>query len=198
MTESSSNQIVNFSYLDKEAELYKESKQSLTTNVKEIQDAIDHNTKEELKQVQVAVDNLNKKVERIMKTNYIKDRTQRVEDAQKQMMKSIKEASNTFFQVRKVIRGKDNLSVKEKRQYEEKLFHKIVDKFMSKEEKELFTRIISAGPLLMLGGGGIGGGGIGGGGIGGGGIGGGGGVGGGGGIGGGGIGGGGGMQMLGL
>lgn len=192
MTESSSNQIVNFSYLDKEAELYKESKQSLTTNVKEIQDAIDHNTKEELKQVQVAVDNLNKKVERIMKTNYIKDRKQRVEDAQKQMMKSIKEASNTFFQVRKVIRGKDNLSVKEKRQYEEKLFHKIVDKFMSKEEKELFTRIISAGPLLMLGGGGIGGGGIGGGGIGGGGIGG-GGVGGGGG-----IGGGGGMQMLGL
>ena len=45
MTESSSNQVVNFSYLDKEAELYKESKQSLTNNVKDIQDAIDNNTK---------------------------------------------------------------------------------------------------------------------------------------------------------
>ena len=51
MTESSSKQIVNFSYLDKEAELYKESKQSLTSNVKEIQSAIDNNTKEELKHV---------------------------------------------------------------------------------------------------------------------------------------------------
>ena len=153
MTESSSNQIVNFSYLDKEAELYKESKQSLTSNVKEIQAAIDNNTKEELKQVKDAIDNLNKKVERIMETNYIKDRKQRVEDAQKQMMKSIKEASNTFFQVREVIRGKENLSKEEKQKYEEKLFHKILDKFMSKEEKELFTRIISAGPLLMLGGG---------------------------------------------
>jgi phosphoenolpyruvate-protein kinase (PTS system EI component) len=153
MTEHSSKQIVNFSYLDKEAELYKESKQSLNTNVKEIQEAIDNNTKDELKQVQTAVDNLNKKVERIMETKYIKERKQNVEDAQKQMMKSIKEASNTFFQVREVIRGKDNLSAEEKRQYEEKLFHKILDKFMSKEEKEVFTRIISAGPLLMLGGG---------------------------------------------
>ena len=157
MTESSSKQIVNFSYLDKEAELYKESKQSLNTNVKEIQEAIDNNTKDELKQVQAAVDNLNKKVERIMETKYIKERKQRVEDAQKQMMKSIKEASNTFFQVRDVIRGKENLSAEEKRKYEEKLFHKILDKFMSKEEKELFTRIISAGPLLMLGGGSRGG-----------------------------------------
>ena len=70
------------------------------------------------------------------------------------MMKSIKEASNTFFQVRDVIRAKENLSDEEKHQYEDKLFHKILDKFMTKEEKELFIRIISSGPMLMLGGGG--------------------------------------------
>ena len=34
--------------------------------------------------------------------------------------------------------------------YEEKLFHKIEIKFMTKEEKELFTRIISAGPMLIF------------------------------------------------
>ena len=68
------------------------------------------------------------------------------------MMASIKEASNTFFQVRTVIRAKDHLSNKEKQEYEDKLFHKIIDKFMTKEEKELFIQIIKAGPMLMLGG----------------------------------------------
>ena len=87
-----------------------------------------------------------------METNYVKERQQKIEEAQQQMMKSIKEASNTFFQVREVIRSKDNLSDEEKYQYEDKLFNKILDKFMTKEEKELFTRIISAGPILMLGG----------------------------------------------
>ena len=72
------------------------------------------------------------------------------------MMKSIKEASNTFFKVREVIRAKENLSQEEKVQYTDKLFHKILDKFMTEEEKELFTRIISAGPILMLGESGVG------------------------------------------
>ena len=149
-----STQLVNFSHLDREAELYKQSKTSLKQRAEEIQHAIDNNTKEEIKLVQEAINNLNKKVEKIMETDYIKDRKQKVEEAQKQMMKSIKEASNTFFQVRDVIRNKDHLSEEEKRQYEDKLFHKILDKFMTHEEKEVFTRIISSGPHLMLGGGG--------------------------------------------
>ena len=56
------------------------------------------------------------------------------------MMKSIKEASTTFFKVREVIKAKENLSEEEKAQYTDKLFHKILDKFMTKEEKELFTQ----------------------------------------------------------
>ena len=87
-----------------------------------------------------------------METKYVQERQKKIEAAQQQMMKSIKEASNTFFQVREVIRGKENLSDEEKKQYTDKLFHKILDKFMTREEKELFTRIISAGPILMLGG----------------------------------------------
>ena len=148
------NQIVNFSYLDREAELYKQSKTTLKQNADEIQTAIETNTKEEVQKVQEAINNLNKKVEKIMETDYIKGKKKKIEEAQQQMMKSIKEASNTFFKVRDVIRAKENLSDEEKHQYEDKLFHKILDKFMTKEEKELFTRIISSGPLLMLGGGG--------------------------------------------
>ena len=151
------NQIVNFSSLDREAELYKTSKQSLKDNAELIQKAVDQNTKEEIKQVQDAITALNKKVERIMETDFVKDKKQKVEDAQKQMMSSIKEASKTYFQVRDVIRGKEHLSTSEKREYEQKLFHKILDKFMTKEEKDLFIQIVNAGPMIMLGGRGGGG-----------------------------------------
>ena len=150
-------QLVNFSELDKQAELFKSSKKTLSDNSELIQKAIDDNTKEEIQRVQQAIANLNKKVEKIMDTEYVKDKKTKIEEAQKQMMTSIKEASNTFFQVRTVIRAKEHLSTKEKQEYEDKLFHKIIDKFMTKEEKDLFIQIINAGPMLMLGGRGGGG-----------------------------------------
>ena len=149
---ASQKQIVNLNYLDREAQLYKQSKNELVEYSKQVQQAVEQNTKQEVEEVEAAIKRLNEKVEKIMETNYVKERQQKIESAQQQMMKSIKEASNTFFQVRDVIRSKENLSDEEKFQYEEKLFHKILDKFMTKEEKDLFTRIISAGPLLMLGG----------------------------------------------
>ena len=150
-TAGSSRQIVNINYLDREAQIYKSSKNTLVTSTNEVKQALEQNTKKEVEAVEQAIKCLNEKVEQIMKTDYVQERQKKIEAAQQQMMKSIKEASTTFFQVREVIRGKENLSDEEKVQYIDKLFHKILDKFMTKEEKELFTRIISAGPLLMLG-----------------------------------------------
>lgn len=147
----SQKQLVNLNYLDREAAIYKQSKNNLIEYSKQVHDAVEQNTKKEVQEVEEAIKRLNEKVEKIMETNYVKERQQKIEAAQQQMMKSIKEASNTFFQVREVIRSKDNLTKEEKFQYEEKLFHKILDKFMTKEEKELFTKIIMAGPMLMIG-----------------------------------------------
>ena len=152
----SSRQIVNLNYLDREAQLYKSSKNTLVETSKELDNLVEENTKQEVAEVESAIERLNKKVESIMKTDYVQERKQKIEAAQQQMMKSIKEASNTFFKVREVIRAKENLSQEEKVQYTDKLFHKILDKFMTEEEKELFTRIISAGPILMLGESGVG------------------------------------------
>jgi hypothetical protein len=150
-TSGSSRQLVNLNYLDREAQLYKSSKNTLVETSKELDNLVEENTKQEVAEVEAAIERLNKKVESIMKTDFVQERKQKIEAAQEQMMKSIKEASNTFFKVREVIRAKENLSKEEKAQYTEKLFHKILDKFMTEEEKELFTRIISAGPILMLG-----------------------------------------------
>ena len=148
----SHKQIVNLNYLEREAAIYKQSKNEINEYSKQVQEAVEQNTKKEVEEVEAAIKRLNEKVEKVMETNYIKERQQKIEEAQQQMMKSIKEASNTFFQVRNVIRAKENLTKEEKLQYEEKLFHKILDKFMTKEEKDLFTRIIMAGPMLMIGG----------------------------------------------
>ena len=147
----SQKQIVNLNYLDREAAIYKQSKNEIIEYSKQVQEAVEQNTKKEIEEVEAAIKRLNEKVEKVMETNYIKERQQKIEEAQQQMMKSIKEASNTFFQVRNVIRTKENLTKEEKLQYEDKLFHKILDKFMTKEEKDLFTRIIMAGPMLMIG-----------------------------------------------
>ena len=148
----SQKQIVNLNSLDREAAIYKQSKNNLIEYSKQVRDAVEQNTTKEVQEVEEAIKRLNEKVEKIMETNYVKERQEKIEAAQQQMMKSIKEASNTFFQVRDVIRSKDNLTAEEKFQYEDKLFHKILDKFMTKEEKELFTKIIMAGPMFMIGG----------------------------------------------
>lgn len=147
-----SKQIVNLNYLDREAALFKESKNTMKTSSEEINNAIEDNTKAEVREVEEAIQRLNKKVEQIMKTEYVSERQKKIEQAQNQMMKSMKEASDTFFKLRKLIQAKENLSYQEKKQYEDKLFNKILDKFLTEEEKNLFTKIISAGPLLMLGG----------------------------------------------
>jgi hypothetical protein len=152
-SDSQSKQLVNLNFLDREAEIYKSSKNTLIETSNEIQKAVEQNTKKEIEDVNEAIKKLNEKVERIMKTDFVKKRQEKIETAQQQMMKSIKEAADTFFKVKQVIRSKENLSMEEKIEYEQKLFHKILDKFMSKEEKELFTRIISAGPMIMIGGG---------------------------------------------
>ena len=151
-TSGSSRQVVNLNYLDREANLFKTSKQDIITHSKQLESVIENNTKQEVADVEAAIERLNKKVEAIMKTEYVQEKQNKIEAAQQQMMKSIKEASTTFFNVREVIRSKENLTHEEKEEYTEKLFHKILDKFLTKEEKELFTRIISAGPILMLGG----------------------------------------------
>ena len=39
-----------------------------------------------------------------------------------------------------------------KKQYHDKLYNKILDKFMTKEEKEMFNRLVNSGPILIMGG----------------------------------------------
>ena len=148
----SNNQMVNWNSLDNQAAIYKQAKNNIKENTEVIQKAIDKNTEKELADVKKAIENLNNKVDKIMETEFVKSRQKNIERSSEQMMHAIKEASNTFFKVRSVIRSKENLSREERIAYEEQLYGKIIDKFMTKEERELFENYIRSGPMIMMGG----------------------------------------------
>ena len=86
-----------------------------------------------------------------MKTDFIKDKKEKIEKSQEQMMKSVENAIEAFYKVRKVIMCKDNLTSVQKREYEKKLYDKIIDKFMTKEEKEMFEKMLKGNQVIMMG-----------------------------------------------
>jgi len=149
-----SNQLTNLDFLDKEAKLFKISKDSIKENGEVIDKAIQHNTKKEFEDVQNAVKVLNEKIDRIMKTDFVKNKQSKIKEYQEQMTKSIKVASDTFFKVKDIILTKD-ISETEKQQYIKKLYNKIIDKFMTKEEKAFFEQLISNNGIIMINGQGL-------------------------------------------
>ena len=147
---NNSNQIVNLDFLDREAALYKQSKENLKNTGEIIDKVIKQNTKEEVEEVQNAIKKLNEKVERIMETDFVKDKQNAIESSQKQMTESIKKAYEAFVKVKNYIQEKEGLSQEQKSQYIKKLYHKIIDKFMTPEEKEFFERLISGNGIIMM------------------------------------------------
>ena len=148
----SNKQIVNLDYLDREAQLFKQARNNIEENTKIVREAIDKNTKTEVEAVQTAIQNLNKRVQQILETDFVKERTNIIERSEEQMIKSSKLAAQTFFKVRKIIHEKQELTQEQKMQYEQKLYDKILDKFMTPQEKELFNRIVRSGNVIFMGG----------------------------------------------
>ena len=143
------NTVSNLNFLDREAALYKNSRNQLETSAKNIQTTIESNTKQEMDAVNTAIKNLNEKVEQILKSEQIKAEQNKMLSYEQQMKSSIKIAGDTFFKVREVIRKK-NITNEEKIRYEKELYSKIISKFLSQEEIEEFERMIKMGPMLII------------------------------------------------
>jgi hypothetical protein len=155
-SDSNNRQVINMDFLDRESNLYRSSKETLKSNSETIDKTIKDNTKQEVEAVQNAIKILNEKVEKIMETDFVKDKQKQIESSQKQMSDSIKKASDAFFKVKTYILEKDGLTEEQKQQYIKKLYDKLMDKFMTKEEKMFFEKLISGGGgLIVMNGGGI-------------------------------------------
>ena len=147
-----SKKIVNLDFLDREAQLYKNAKTQIKDKSTIIQKTIDEHTKSEVAEVENAIKKLNCKIDQIMKTDFIKKQQASIESASKQIKKSMEIASNTFFKVKKIIDEYPNLTPEKKKEMEKKLYNKIIDKFMTQEEKDLFNRIMMGNGILLYGG----------------------------------------------
>jgi len=144
-----SNKLVSLDFLDREAMLYKQSKETHKTNGDIINKVITKNTETEVAEVNMAMKKLNDKVEAIMKTDFIKEKQCAIESSKEQMSSSIKKAYDAYFKVREYIIEKEGLTDEQKQGYIQQLYHKIIDKFMTVEEKTMFERFLSGGGYIM-------------------------------------------------
>ena len=155
-SDSNNRQIMNMDFLDREVNLYHSSKEILKSHTETIDKTIKDNTTKEVESVQNAIKVLNEKVEKIMETDFVKDKQKQIESSQKQMSESIKKASDAFFKVKTYILEKDGLTEEQRQQYIKKLYDKLMNKFMTKEEKMFFEKLVSGGGgLIVMNGGGI-------------------------------------------
>jgi hypothetical protein len=86
----------------------------------------------------------------IMQTDFVKEKRNAIESSQEQMSNSIKKAYDAYFKVRTYIIEKEGLTDEQKQVYIKKLYNKIIDKFMTAEEKAMFERLISGGGLFIM------------------------------------------------
>jgi len=147
--------LVNLDFLEREAQTYRTAKEQFQQSAKNIDKTIIENTKEESENVQKAIDALNKKIESIMSEDIVKEEHNKMKESKKQMNTSINVGVSTFFKVRDIIRKK-GLSKEVQQQMEDKLYKKIVSKFLTKEEIIMFERMVSQGPIMIVPGGTIG------------------------------------------
>ena len=64
-------------------------------------------------------------------------------------------ALKTFFKIRDIIRSK-NFGEEQTRTMEKKAYDKIISKFLTQEEIDMFERMVSMGPIMIVPGGTIG------------------------------------------
>ena len=145
-----SKQVVNLDFLDKEANIYKQSKQELMIRSENIRNTILENTKREVEEIQNAINNLNKKIDAIMKLDAIVDEKNKIDNCHNRMSLSIEHAANAFFKIREIIYNKQNLNIRQKKEYERKVYHKIISKFLNQEEIRMFEQLIKQNCVLTI------------------------------------------------
>ena len=70
------------------------------------------------------------------------------------MKESIKKATDVFFKVRQIIISlKEGISDEKKQAYIKKLYETIVDKFMTKEERVFFEKLVKNNGVIIVNGG---------------------------------------------
>jgi hypothetical protein len=131
----------NFNFLNREVDLYTSARTELDQCSNNIQQTIEENTRTETEAVNNAIKNLNNKIENIIQSDTIKQQRQQIENSQQIMTDSLDKAKQVYFKVCEIIKSK-NLGPEKTMQMEQTAYTKIISKFLSPEEVQLFEQLI--------------------------------------------------------
>jgi len=146
--------IARLDFLDREAALYKNARNKVDETSDFIQKQIDIGTKVEQEKVEEAIKELNSKVKTIIDSKEVKEKEDIIKDQNEIIKKSIKIGFETYKKICKIIDEKPNLTPQQRNEYKKKLYEKLMDKFMTEKEKELFANLINMKgmPMVIMGG----------------------------------------------
>ena len=143
--------LTSFNFLDNQAARYKIAQKTIEESAEFIQSKIETETKEEKLKVEKAIQELNEKVKHIIESKEVKEKEDTIKENNEVIKKSIKIGFETYKKICKIIDEKPNLTLEQRNDYKQKLYHKLLDKFMSEKEKELFSNLIKMRgmPIIM-------------------------------------------------
>ncbi len=145
--------LTSFNFLDTQAARYKVAQKTIEESAEFIQSKIDNETKEEKLKVEKAIQELNEKVKHIIESKEVKEKENTIKENNEVIKKSIKIGFETYKKICKIIDEKPNLTLEQRTDYKQKLYHKLLDKFMSEKEKDLFSNLIKMKgmPIVFMG-----------------------------------------------
>ena len=135
--------LVNWNSINGASQEYHQAKNNLERIDKYISKTIEDNTVNELNALKKATENYNKKIESILESSQMKKIENEAKKNYETIKKSIKIAFETYKKVKQIIYDKKDLTLEEKKEYEKKLYQKLMDKFMTDEEKKIFEKIMT-------------------------------------------------------
>ena len=139
-----------FNKLDQVAQNYKQSKSTLESIDTYISDKIETETKHERNKLDQAIKEYNSKVHTVLQSADIKSQEEKIKKETDIIKNSMKVAFECYKKVREIIYSKTDLSDSDKLEYEKKLYEKIMDKFMTQKEKDLFKQLMGSGNIILM------------------------------------------------
>lgn len=140
---NSANQLVKSKEFQQQCAIYKNTKQNLKKRSETLQKVIEKNTKKEVENLRLAYQDLDKKMQNIMKHPKVIEEKSKIEKDYKNMQLSLDKVMQIFSEARNVIMKDQSLSYDQKTSYLAKLEDKMMEKLYDKEEINKFKRMVS-------------------------------------------------------
>jgi len=130
-------------------EQFKKSKQEFQASQRRIMETVERNTKKEVQLVEHAINNLNQKVDLIMKTPHMQQEENKMKQSKKLMFLSLQNALKAFEEGSASINQRKDLSPSDKQKYQQALHEKLLEKLYTPEEIDKFKKMFSNIVVVM-------------------------------------------------